>query len=320
VKNHPVSPVLALEHNVTWAFENATPYAGNRLAASVEAGLIDPEIGLNCDDTTAPPMGPCVRKENDSAIPQLHISLKHLELLWSFIYAWMVIYERGIQMPLIAGTWSGAVDMTDAVVRRASQLRDWSASLRMHSSTWPQGLPSPIHYENDHERYYGEKANLVFQQATAFILGHEHAHATLRHLDFVTKNAPDIDVIEAEKEADVAAFESIVEYAEDEDEKLSKAWSILAALLSSVYLAKEIRSCFIQQRHPSLHHRLSTFMRMLNFRDERYRYYFPMLCCVILDFTLDELVFIPRAALLYEDAQEAFEDTLDRIEAWVTQV
>ncbi|MBP0639870.1 phage exclusion protein Lit family protein [Cupriavidus sp. AcVe19-6a] len=311
------SPVLALEHNVTWAFENATPYAGVRLAEAVATGAVRPEIGLNFDDVTAPPQGPSLQRRGKTDVPEMHISLKHLELLWSFTYSWMVIYERGIQKPLIEGNWIDEVDSSDPVLVRALQLRDWSASLRTRCTPWPQELPSPRNYACDIERWYGEKANLVFQQAAAFLLGHEFAHAVGGHLEFAHADAPDASAIEAEQDADVAAFSSIVEATDDESENLSKAWAILAALLTSMYLGKEPRTAFVQKRHPPLHHRLSNFMRMLDFEKEEYRYYFPMLTCVVLEWALDELGSIPRSASLYDDAEEAFSDTLDRIENWI---
>ncbi|WGS50123.1 phage exclusion protein Lit family protein [Paraburkholderia sp. D15] len=319
MRNEHDSPVLALEHNVTWAFEHATPYAGARLAEAVASGVVAPEIGLNFDDSTAPPKGPFLQRRGKTDVPEMHISLKHLELLWSFTYSWMVIYERGIQTPLIEGKWVGEVDSSDPVLRRALRLRDWSASLQTRCTPWPQELPSPRSYACEIERWYGEKANLVFQQATAFLLGHEFAHAAGGHLDFVPANAPDCDAIEAEQDADVAAFSSLVESTDDDSEKLSKAWAILSALLSTMYLGEETRTPFVQKRHPPLHHRLSNFTRMLDFEKEQYRYYFPMLTCIVLEWALVELDSIPRSASLYEDAEEAFSDTLDRIENWIKQ-
>lgn len=68
------SPVLALEHNVTWAFENATPYAGKRLSEAVATGLINPEIGLNCDNAnaiaTVPPKGPHLQRLRSAGTPK----------------------------------------------------------------------------------------------------------------------------------------------------------------------------------------------------------------------------------------------------------
>ena len=61
-------------------------------------------------------------------------------------------------------------------------------------------------------------------------------------------------------------------------------------------------------------------MRMLDFKDEKNRYYFPLLCSVILEFSLVEFLSIRSAVCPYEDAQAAFDDTLDRIEDWVAQI
>jgi len=317
MSNDQNSPIDVLEHNVTWALENATPYAGRRLADAVANELVCPEIGLNCDSTTAPPMGPFLYRPGNAGIPEMHIGLKHLELLWSFTYSWMVIYERGILTSPVEKTWDDHADISDPVLLRAICLRDWSASLQFRCTPWPEDLPSPCNYSNDIEEWYGGKANLVFQQAAAFLLGHEFAHAIGGHLDFAPADSPDCDAIEAENDADSAAFASIVEGIDDETEKLSKAWSILSAILSTIYLGKAVRTSFVQKRHPPVHHRLSNFLRMLDFKGEQYRYYFPTLACVVLNFALDELASIPRSASRYEDADELFDDTLNRIDRWI---
>lgn len=311
------SPVLALEHNILWAFENATEYAGTKLANAVATGTVGGEIGLDCDSISAPPKGPFLRKNDDTQIPEMHVSLKHLELLWSFAYSWMVIFERGVQEPLIEQTWTGSVDASDPILFRAMQLRDWGGSLQTLCTSWPSDLPSPRNYACAIEQWYGEKANLVFQEAMAFLLGHEFAHATGQHLDFLAPGSPDCDAIEAEKDADVAAFESVVNQDDDDLGKLSKAWAVLTALLSSIYLGENKRKAFVQRRHPPLHHRVSSFMRMLAFKEEQHRYYFPMLASLVLEFALGELESVPRFAPMYENAEDALEDTIERIERWV---
>lgn len=312
----PDSPVLALEHNVTWAFENATPYSGKSLSESVQNGHINAEIGLNCNQADAPPQGPFLHRPNAKAIPEMHLSLKHLELLWSFIYSWMVIYESGIQKPMLEGSWSGSLDITNPIIHRALRLREWSASLRTSASKWPADLPSPIHYPSKQEQWYGEKANLVFQQAAAFLLGHEYAHALGKHLEAKTHDVSDYEVLLAEKEADVRAFESLVEFATDDDEKLDKAWAIITALLSSLYLCSDMKQAFRQRRHPPLHHRLQHLLSMLNFQGEQYQSYFPMLCVIILEYAIPELEIMSSSEAIFEDANHVLEDVVERITAW----
>lgn len=312
----PDSPVLALEHNVTWAFENATPYSGESLSEAVRNGQVSAEIGLNCNQSDAPPKGPILHRPNSKAVPEMHLSLKHLELLWSFIYSWMVIYESGIQKPMLKGSWNGSLDITNPVIQRALQLRDWSASLRTSPSKWPVDLPSPLHYPSEQEQWYGEKANLVFQQAAAFLLGHEYAHALGKHLEAITPDVSDYEAVLAEKEADVRAFESLVDLATDDDQKLDKAWAIISALLSSLYLCPDMKMAFRQRRHPQLHHRLQHFLNMLNFKGEQYQTYFPLLCGITLEYAIPELENIPRSAAIFEDANHALEDVVERIAAW----
>lgn len=318
MKEELFSPILDLKNNIIWAFENATPYAGKMLSTAVQKKEISNEIFFNFDQENAPPKGPQLCHPDEALPPEMHIGVKHLEMLWSFTYGWMIIYEQGVQLPLLEKRYNGTLDSSDPLIGRAAQLLEWSMSLRTQCTAWPHELPSPRYYATQYERTFGEKVNLVFQQAVAFLLGHEFAHAKGGHLSYVYRNTPDIYAIEAEQDADIAAFSSIIESTYDDREKLSQAWAILAAVLSSIYIGKDLKTAFIQKRHPPLHIRLSNFIRMLDFKEEGYRSYFPMLAALILEHSLPELKSIPRSTQQYEDSEEAFQDVLDRIEKLIS--
>lgn len=312
------SPILDLKNNIIWAFENATPYAGTTLSEAIRKNKISDKIILDFDYKKAPPRGPRLCQPNHILPPEMCIGVKHLELLWSFTYGWMIIYEQGVQLPLLEKRYNGTFESSDPLICRACQLLEWSMSLRTQCTAWPPELPSPRHYATQNERTFGEKVNLVFQQAAAFLLGHEFAHATGDHLNYAHRNTPNISAIEAEQDADVAAFSSLIEATYDDSEKLSQAWAILVAVLSSMHIGENLKTAFVQRRHPPLHIRLSNFMQMLDFKEEKYRSYFPMLATLILEHSLPELESVPRCAEMYDDSEEAFQDVLDRVEKLIS--
>lgn len=88
------SPVLALEGNILWQFENLSVFGAQTLKSQVAQGTISGEIEL--DMSAAPPKGPRVVRQ-ETGVPEIHVDLSHLEMLWAFIYGWMVVYEESVQ-------------------------------------------------------------------------------------------------------------------------------------------------------------------------------------------------------------------------------
>ena len=37
-------------------------------------------------------------------VPEVHLDVLFLEMLWAFIYSWMVLYEEGGHRPMLPGT------------------------------------------------------------------------------------------------------------------------------------------------------------------------------------------------------------------------
>ena len=310
--NSNSSPLLLLQKNIIWAFENSTPYVGNTLKTAVDEGLVSSQIDLNCYDRSAPPKGPGITKCRPA---EMRLSLKHLELLWSFIYGWFVLFEEGIQKPRMRNEYD-AVDLSVPMLARARQLIDWAVSLQTTCTDYPPGLPSPLKYQNSEEQAYGETTNLAFQQAVAFLLGHEFAHANGGHLESIDKTTPNDEVIKAENEADNDAFERLIEQGYNDKDKLSKALAILMALVSSIYLGEERITTFRQVRHPNMDVRICNLMHKIDFQEKKNRDYFFLLASLMLDEALPEEHREDGKSVLYADAEEAFQATLDRIEKW----
>jgi hypothetical protein len=93
------SPILALEHNVVFAFENVGPGFVDQLQKAFDTGLIAKHIDLRMDLVS--PRGPKVTREASSKPAVFHLHVTHLEMLWAFIYGWMILFEEDIQKPQI---------------------------------------------------------------------------------------------------------------------------------------------------------------------------------------------------------------------------
>ncbi len=276
------SPILALLGNIIHAFENPNGSAIEQLRRAVDEGTVSNELGL--DYAPGVPRAPRSVRSNEG-LPSLELQVIHLELLWAFIYGWMVVYERGVQRPMLEGNFDGRIYFDTPLKERAARLLDWVASLKNRHSDWPHGLPSPVHHQDEEERAISIKVNGIFQQAVAFCLFHEFAHAQQGHLDFITAEANgEVDpqsVLEMEKEADDFAYRVMVSPDDDEDTLVVKAWPILAAALSSFYLINGPQGVY-QERHPHLHQRVAHMLAKLNFPHGMYHDYYHYLCSTVM--------------------------------------
>ena len=119
-----------------------------------------------------------------------------------------------------------------------------------------------------------------------------------------------------EKEADVFAFESLVRPSLSDKEKALESWAILAVVLATFYVYKDPRQALISTTHPSLHHRVGSLVRSLTLKEEGYRYYFYLLCRLVLQDIFPD-VLAPKDQ--FEDAEHALSDALDRLDELTKQ-
>ena len=309
------SPILALQHNITYAFENPNGSAVEQLRRAVEEGKVSHELGL--DFRPGVPQAPRAVRPNDGP-PSLELHIAHLELLWAFIYGWMVVYERGVQRPMLDGNFDGRIYFDTSLKERAARLLDWAASLKNGHTDWPEGLPSPMHHQDEEERDISLKANGIFQQAVAFCLFHEFAHAQQGHLDFMTAEAnAEVDpqsILEMEREADDFAYRVMVSLDDDEDALVVKAWPILAAVLSSFYLIHGPQEVY-QEQHPHLHQRVAHMLAKLNIPLGMHHDYYHYLCSTVLKLSMEGPLVRIRCGVDGDEQPEVFETAVDALNA-----
>ena len=300
------SPVLALEHNMSAAFEEFE----RRLPDFIVGGRLNPEVLLDISATV--PKAPFIRR-SAGELPQVHMQVAYLELLWAFIYSWMVIYEETIQKAQLRGDPAGSTtSINDGLVLRAEALWAWARGLGQAYTVWPPGLPSPQEQFDEVEEYYASKANFVFERATSFLLCHELAHALLGHLDVIEQPGASEQLRrEMENEADQAAFSRLVGQGLGDDDKLSQAWAIVSTMLSSFYAFTEPRRALRETSHPPLHHRLAHLLDYLDFQGDGLRYYFYFLCRLVL---IDVFPHLAGNGTVYEDGPGSLFAALDALD------
>ena len=305
------SPVLALKNNILFAFENASLGFANDLKNAVAKGLISQDINLIQD--WIPARGPRVTREASSKPAVMHLYVTHLEMLWAFIYGWMILFEEDIQKPQLDGR-SPVVHGTTSLSARALALLSWAMQIGTQYQPWPKELPSPTTYVDTKEQWYGEKANLVFQQAVAYLLAHEYAHITSGHLEILSGLDSTSPIhIEMEKEADIKAFEIAVGHDNGDGEWLSRPYAAVCAVLSSFCMIGRTPALLGPRTHPALHHRLNHLLSALNFQTEERKVYF----CTLSALALEQ--FFPyahdlRGGPLFDTGEDWLQDVFDRLD------
>lgn len=311
------SPVAVLQGNIIYAFENPNGSAVQLLKEAVKDGVVSNTICMLLDETK-PEAPKAVRPEDGPPFIRLHMS--HMEVLWAFIYGWLVLYEECVQRPMMTGTFDGPILLDNALKHRAAALLSSASTLRQRYSAWPTTLPSPIHSESDDEHNYALKTTGIFQQSVAFLLFHEFGHLSQGHFNAVdqsdTREAR-ATAIELEREADDFAFRTLISTDDDEPTLARKAWAILAAALSSLYLVDGLVNLF-QRRHPHLHHRVADFLSKLNFHDQKNKDYYNYLCATVLLVMArahDEEGVDAITPRMFDTALDALEAELDALDA-----
>jgi len=301
------SPVLALENNIVWQFENLSEFGAKQLKLQVAGGIFSGEIALDLSATS--PTGPSVTAR-EGGIPEMHIKVSHLELLWAFIYGWMVVYEEGVQKPQLRPDVVMSEE-TSQLLSRAHELLEWAGSLRLGYTPYPAGLPSPKFYATSQEQEYGLKANLVFQKAVAFVLSHERAHAQLGHLTIGERPLTAQERLDMERDADMAAYDALVSQGLDDNEKLPEAWAVVSVMLSTFYLYEDARNALRPGGHPAVHHRVAHIIERLAMREPHYDYYFKFLCRLVLQAVFPDVLAPERQ---FDDWEDALADAFDRLD------
>ncbi len=299
-------PISVLEHNITVEFERLAASNNMNLRRAVEVRQIKPVIDLCLKQL--PPKAP--KADLDERTIFLHEA--HLAFLWAYIYSSFVIYEQGVQRPMLDGTHDGAIHFSNELLVRAKRLQDWALGFSRKYSDWDEtSMPSPKSYRDNTEKQYCEKTNAVFLKAVCFLLLHEYAHLTLGHQ--VAKADEDAAwSLEQETDADNFAMSCLVDDQSTETERQIVGLSITLLCVSNLQLPEDWRGIW-QTHHPHLHDRVRNAIVALNLQSEKAKFYVYYLAAIGLrQYLLSQNFEVPRQEA--ETAEDLFYDCLNLID------
>lgn len=313
MENLVSSPINVLWGNFVQAFEQADDSSLAMHLKAVDSGLLNREIDYDSGFEVA--KGP----HADLKTKKIYLQETYLEHLWSFTYSVFVMYEEGVQKPLLNKTFSGEIKFNTEILTRAKALYDWSISLSNKKTQWDLNLPNPQKHSNDLEKFYAEKVNGIFQKSVAYVLFHEYCHLTQGHesyyLGFKLCDLSELDYtdrIQIENEADNFALNMIIKSSDDEKMRWINGLSILFVKCSSLLLTNSPKG--IKQRsHPDLDSRLHTALVRLDLKSEQSQFYCWYLCCMAVNFYLLKHG-INHNQQTYETAEECFFAYLDQLD------
>lgn len=190
-------PVRVLQHNVIHAFENIYPtFLDKVVLPEIESSGLQKGITYNIIKQ------PIVESSEITENHKIIIHENYNQFLWAISYAIIVLFDEGIQIPLLQKKYDGKFDLNNIFVKRAISLFKASHTLFTSYNDWVfYSLPNPEKF-NEYEKYYIEKANGVFVAAMTFTLAHEFAHQYYGHVEIPEKP-------EDEFTADDFAFETV---------------------------------------------------------------------------------------------------------------
>jgi len=307
------SPITVLWGNIVHTFENVDDASLKMHQEATESGNLSNAIAYdNRKEKVRTPYA-------DIHTREINLQETYLSHLWAFIYSVFVMYEEGIQKPLINNTFDGSLKFETPLLKRAKLLFDWSISLTNSYSEWNEKLPNPRTYNSNKEKFYAEKVNGIFQYAVAYIMFHEFAHLTLRHDSFflgVDMNNMDeseiAERVQVENEADQYAFNMLIKDQNDEKQKWLKGLSILLATCSALLITSTAQG-IKQSSHPDLDQRMLNVLQGLNLATKEAQFYCWYLCSFSIRFYLiKHNIDVPAGK--YETEQDAFFSYLDLLD------
>jgi hypothetical protein len=307
------SPITVLWRNIIHTFENIDNSSLKMHQKAVNSGKLSSSIVYKDEKVKVKTPYSDIKKR------AINIQETYLSYLWAFIYPVFVMYEEGIQKPLINDAFDGSLKFDKPLLQRAKILFDWAISLTDKYSEWNEKLPNPRTHNSDEEKFYAEKVNAIFQSAIAYLMFHEFAHLTLNHdsffigIDVCDMSESELaDRIQIENEADHYAFNMIINDQYNEKQQYVKGLSVLFVMCSSLLIPSKVRSVK-QDIHPDLDNRIVSVLQSLNLRTEKDQFY----CWHLGDFAIRLFLLkhdIDIPADEFETAQDAFFSHLKRLD------
>ncbi|WP_286854957.1 phage exclusion protein Lit family protein [Marinobacter sp. UBA4489] len=296
-------PISVLEHNIIDEFERRAEAKAHDLKSSVASGKVKPTLNLILDKI--PPRGPYTNPKTR----EISLYESHLAYLWAFVYSSFVLYEEGIQKPMLAGSFNAKLEFNTPLLQRAVALQKWAIKFVCTYSDWKvDELPNPANVDLEAEKYYVPKVNKLFLQAVNFMLFHEYGHLVLGH-------SADGDrdwTLAQEQDADNYAATFFIGAETTEQERQISGVSIVLLLASCVFIPERISGLW-QVKHPHLHDRIRNGISLLNLEEESSKFYIYYLASVALQtYLIERGIDFPQLEI--ETAEDLFFEYLARID------
>lgn len=258
-------PVSRLSGNVLDRFETARPFLLRQFRADVEAADLAP--GIEVDVSSGPVQTPSV--EGVPAVIRLHEPF--LQYLWAIAFALVVLDQEGHRRRQVGVPPHPSPDVRRRLLLTAEDVFTWALAARTSELRWPRGCPRPGEAIPGDEIDYVGKANGLFMNAAVYVLLHEYAHVTLRHLNQVSGLDPESQIV-LEVDADVFARGTLLDPDVDAGDDLSRRGGIVVAHCAMLMLAVERdadrertgSSRLKQTQHPDLDDRLRQALEALD--------------------------------------------------------
>jgi hypothetical protein len=294
-------PIHVLNPNITHELESAAHRSRLTEERAIASGLIDAKL-VFCfgPERPAPPFVVLESK-------MVHLQESYLAYLWAMIYSSFVIYEHGVQEPMMKGTFDGTCKYNSQELMRGKQLGDWAKRFAFQYEAWDdQLLPNPERHLDVIEKTLAGKANAMFLRAVTYLIAHEFGHLAGRH-DVETSN---VERIEQEKEADNFALAFLVDGEASETEKQISGAALVMLTCSNLFLTVEFPQVW-KRRHPHTHDRIRNAISGLNLTAQKGKDYLYYLAAIGLKQFLDSKQ-LASGAPFEDTAEDLFHWYLDR--------
>ncbi|MBS1651349.1 MAG: hypothetical protein JSU07_04985 [Bacteroidetes bacterium] len=261
-----LQPIRVLEHNVLYVFENTYQDFITELKTSISKNGLQPGLTYHCLEKEIR----FSNKDFDNQTPFVGLDKKivlhetFLSFLWTFCYTILVVFDEGIQKPLLAKTYNPKNPLPE-IANEALKLFDYGLSLIDNFTKWDKNLPNPEEYD-DSKSFYIERTNAVYLYAIDFILLHELGHVNLGHVDesleahktgsYISSH----QIKEDEYAADKYAINLLLKGRENPVYQKTIEFGLIAGFSSLIFLSSKLTS----KTHPDGDERIKIGLESLN--------------------------------------------------------
>jgi hypothetical protein len=257
-------PVRVLYQNLKYWFKNTYPqFQTIELDEAIkQLGLHEKINVIDREDKVAMPAGVGTFKI-------ITIQETFLSYLWCLSYSLLFIYDKQIHEPKINPDFKLTEDLKEKI-SKAHALFKYGLSLLKNYNYWDiEELPNPEYYDELDDEYI-EKANSVYINSVNFVLLHEFAHVSLRHIDDDIEHAANEtkadgkEILKGEYEADAFAFERIIKGASYLTNQSTVATGIVTGLCSFLFFTSTLKG----GDHPDPDERLKIALNKLDLKPD----------------------------------------------------